>query len=118
MRLLIALGGAAGALGRTGVGLALGDHVAAATLLVNLTGVFALGVLLARPRPERVAAAVGTGFLGAWTTFSALAVTPVLELGVVRAGSYISLTIVGGLWLYRLGRRVGGAPVHTTAVTA
>ena len=40
------------------------------TLVVNLTGAFALGVLLGAAVPHRVALVLGTGFMGGYTTFS------------------------------------------------
>jgi fluoride exporter len=40
------------------------------TLVVNLTGAFALGVLLGAAVPDRVALVLGTGFMGGYTTFS------------------------------------------------
>jgi CrcB protein len=39
-------------------------------LVVNLTGAFALGVLIGAAVPDRVAFLFGTGFLGGYTTFS------------------------------------------------
>lgn len=55
-----------------------------ATLLVNVTGAGALGFVVgrqrARPEPSPVLVLVATGVLGAYTTFSALAVE-VLALG-------------------------------------
>jgi CrcB protein len=40
------------------------------TLVVNLTGAFALGVLLGAAVPHRLALVLGTGFMGGYTTFS------------------------------------------------
>jgi fluoride exporter len=40
------------------------------TLVVNLTGSFALGVLVGASVTHRVAFVLGTGFLGGYTTFS------------------------------------------------
>jgi len=40
------------------------------TLVVNLTGAFALGVLLGAAVPHRAALVLGTGFMGGYTTFS------------------------------------------------
>jgi fluoride exporter len=40
------------------------------TLVVNLTGAFALGVLLGAAIPHRAALVLGTGFMGGYTTFS------------------------------------------------
>ena len=40
------------------------------TLVVNLTGSFALGVLVGASATDRVAFVLGTGFTGGYTTFS------------------------------------------------
>jgi CrcB protein len=40
------------------------------TLVVNLTGSFALGVLVGASATHRIAFLLGTGFLGGYTTFS------------------------------------------------
>ena len=107
---LVALGGAAGSLARHGVERLLGtsDGLPVGTLTVNLLGAFALGVLLewlatrgsdaGRRRAARLL--VGTGFLGGFTTYSALAVE---ADGLVRDGrvalalAYVLTTVVVGL---------------------
>ena len=103
-----ALGGALGALGRWALGRGLpagpGDWPLA-TLLVNLTGCLAIGVLVAvlpagsgaRPwlRPFLV-----TGVLGGWTTWSAFAVDAVqlAEAGAwAVAAGYVVGSVAGGL---------------------
>jgi CrcB protein len=40
------------------------------TLVVNLTGSFALGVIIGAAVPHRLALVLGTGFMGGYTTFS------------------------------------------------
>ncbi|NHI18701.1 CrcB family protein [Phycicoccus endophyticus] len=121
----VALGGAIGSLGRWAVGLAL-PHIPGtvpwATLLVNVTGAFAMGMLVAflvdRPGVHRLARPfIGVGVLGGWTTFSALAVETV-QLGethhVQEALAYVTgtfllgtLAVAGGT---TLGRRVWPGP--------
>jgi len=67
------------------------------TLVVNLTGSFALGVLVGASATDRVAFLLGTGFTGGYTTFS----TWMLEterLG--EAGELVSL--LRNLWLSML----------------
>lgn len=85
---IIAAGGVLGSLGRYAVGLAL-PHTAGgwptATFLVNLTGAFAMGLLVAflvsRDDPHRLLRPfVGVGVLGGWTTYSSFAVD-VVRLG-------------------------------------
>jgi len=73
--LLVGVAGAIGAMARFGINEAVGPRSFPwATLAINVTGSFLLGVALtlAAERgwsPEAVAT-VGTGFLGAYTTFS------------------------------------------------
>ena len=107
---LVALGGAAGSIARHGVERLL-DTTAGlpvGTLAVNLVGAFALGVLLeglatrgsdvGHRRAARLL--VGTGFLGGFTTYSALAVE---ADGLLRDGRvalalvYVLTTVVVGL---------------------
>lgn len=67
--LLVGVGGIAGALARH----AIGERFAngrAGTFFVNVTGSFLLGVFLAAPLGELALASLGTGFCGAFTTFS------------------------------------------------
>lgn len=82
--LVVAVGGAAGTLARHAIGewLDPGHAFPVGTFAVNVTGSFALGALLAmlmargaddvRRRTARLL--LGTGFLGGYTTYSALAV--------------------------------------------
>ncbi len=71
-----------------------------ATLLVNVAGAFLLGVVVTRsPR------LIGTGFCGAFTTFSTMQVE-LLELPVLKAVAYGLGSVVLGLAAVSLGRRV------------
>ena len=106
----VALGGAAGSIARHGVERMLGttDGLPVGSLAVNLVGAFALGVLLeglatrgsdvGHRRAARLL--VGTGFLGGFTTYSALAVE---TDGLLRDGrfalalAYVLTTVVVGL---------------------
>jgi CrcB protein len=69
---LVGLGGTLGALSRYGVDRALSGR--RATLVVNVLGSVALGAVVAASLPTATATAVGTGFCGAFTTFSSFAV--------------------------------------------
>jgi CrcB protein len=84
------------------------------TFLANLVGAFLLGVLLeglarrgddsGRRRVLRLG--LGTGFLGAFTTYSALAVETDLLVRASRPGlalTYALLTVGGGLLLSTAG---------------
>jgi CrcB protein len=69
---LVGLGGVAGAVARHLVGSAIeGDNWD--TLAANLLGSFALGALVAAPVGQEWALLTGTGFCGAFTTFSSFA---------------------------------------------
>ncbi len=104
----VAAGGALGASARYEVGQWLvprGGHLPLATLFVNITGSFALGVvtvlLIERYPPSRYARPfIAVGVIGAYTTMSTLAVdTDVL----VRDGHwttatvYLFVSLIGGL---------------------
>lgn len=70
----VALLGALGSLARFRVGAAVSARYAGdfphGTLAVNLTGAFALGLLVGAGVPHRPLFVLGTGFLGGYTTFS------------------------------------------------
>lgn len=88
------------------------------TLLVNLTGSFAIGLLI--PLTEHVSHRAPLvrplfiiGFLGGWTTYSTLAVDATLLAkhgDIATSLAYLAATVVGGLALvvagHALGRRV------------
>ena len=113
--LMIGLAGAAGALARFGVGVAasrwLGAGFPWGTLAVNLAGCFLLGMvtqlaLLKAGVSEETRLVVGTGFLGAFTTFSTFGVETframeAAEWGV--AATNVGANLVGGLILVWLG---------------
>ena len=117
--LLVALGGAIGSVMRYGVGrLAVsywGESTVMGTLIVNVSGSFSVGLFLTLalekasvPTEYRAMAAVG--FLGGYTTFSALSFEAVrlAESGeVVRAGASVAANIVLGLAAAYLGILAG-----------
>ncbi|WP_347107995.1 CrcB family protein [Paenarthrobacter sp. S56] len=135
---LVALGGVFGALARYGLGLAIPAPGAwpLPTLLINLTGALALGALLeglSRRGPDAgrrrvLRLALGTGFLGAYTTYSTLALDAVhlFMAGATPAAAwYLALSLFGGAaatatgiwlgaWQHRrtahAGNSGGGAP--------
>ena len=81
------------------------------TLLINLTGSFALGLLLTsltERHPDRPSFRLfaATGFLGAYTTFSTFSYETVqlIQHGhVARALSYVAVSVLGGLIAIILG---------------
>ncbi len=113
--LLVAIGGAAGAVLRFGIGRLAGQMLGPGTLwgtlFVNVTGSFALGFFLALSLqrseiPADVRAMVTIGLLGGYTTFSTLSYDTIhlLESGeVVRAGMNIIANLAIGLTAAYLG---------------
>lgn len=117
-RLAVVVGGAVGTGLRAGV-TALGPApeigIPWGTLAANLTGALLLGLLVGavgtvRGPSGRTVAALGTGLLGAFTTFSALSVETLvlLERSVAVGTGYLVVSLTAGLALAGLGRS-GGA---------
>jgi len=86
------------------------------TLIANVLGSFLLGLVVARlwpTAPSWLRAGLGTGLLGSFTTFSALAVSLVamVEAGAtLLAAGYLVLTLAAGLAAAVLGLRLGRVP--------
>lgn len=115
----VALGGIAG----TGLRIALDALIPHtdttfpwSTLLINVVGSFALGLLVARVWPIAPAwlrAGLGAGLLGSFTTFSAFAVSLVT---LTRAGlgwiavAYLVVSVAAGLAAAAIGLRLGRRP--------
>ncbi|MBB2938195.1 CrcB protein [Amycolatopsis bartoniae] len=115
----IALGGALGALARYGVGELL-PHASGgwpwSTLLVNVSGCLAIGVLMALigrfwPRQRLLRPFAGVGVLGGYTTFST-ATLEVVQLvqahRPVLALLYLAVTALGALVAVAVGAAVVG----------
>ncbi|MEL6615570.1 MAG: CrcB family protein [Bacteroidota bacterium] len=113
---LVALGGALGALARWGIGVGmvrwLGPGVPWGTWVANVAGCFLIGValpLLHETHPQRALAVVG--FLGAFTTFSTYTAETLLlwesgetALALVNAAGSVVVGLVAcglGLWVGR-----------------
>ena len=114
--LLVAVGGAVGAMARYGVGLGVARLFGLAfpwgTLAVNILGGLAMGLLAARTGPDQEALrlALGVGVLGGFTTFSAFSLETVrlMEhqpgLAMLYAAASVVLS-VGACWVgLSLGR--------------
>lgn len=113
--LLVALGGAFGAMARYGMNLLFGNvflPFPLATFLVNVTGSFLIGFLLIKfEANETVKLLLVTGFLGAYTTFSAFEyeafqLTQIKQ--TMTAFLYVALSfaigfigVASGIWLAR-----------------
>jgi CrcB protein len=104
---LVGLGGTAGALARHLLGERI-DTRTVDTLAVNVLGSFLLGVVTTAPIGDPLILAAGTGFCGAFTTFSTFAFETVrlYETGSRRrAVGNAALTLASAL----LGVGVGGS---------
>ena len=114
---LIALAGAAGALTRYRIGVAVGVRTFPwATLGINLTGSFLLGVLLKlahdRGWPDTTTLPLGVGFLGAFTTFSTFSVEVHTLLRADKIGdaaAYVGASVIGGVLAAVLGYAAASA---------
>lgn len=104
----VALGGCAGALARYSVAQALPtptDGWPWATFTVNVSGSALLGALLVTvverlPRGHLARPLLGTGLIGAYTTFSTLTVEAILLVrhgAAGRAALYVLVTLAAGL---------------------
>lgn len=102
--LLVALGGALGSLARYWLVEAFPDLVT--TFAINVSGSFALAVLVARrPHGRWSRPFLGTGVLGGFTTFSAFAVQTV-DASLLTAIAYVTATVALGIAAASLGVRV------------
>ena len=112
--LCIAVGGALGALARYGTGRVMSspsDAFPRATFAINLSGAFVLGGFLTIVHLRRIAARYArplfaVGFLGAFTTFSTMAVETVtlVKDGHAALGiSYLAVSVAAGLFTCALG---------------
>ena len=119
----VAIGGLFGAAARYGVStLVTATWVPWPTLAVNVSGSFALGVLAGRLAVERgrhpvLRPLLATGFLGAFTTYSALAVETLtmLQSGRVTAAAlYTAGSICAGLLALWVGLSVAHGRTRRT----
>lgn len=116
--LLIALGGAFGAVLRYATNLAairiFGlEHVITGTVIANATGCLIAGILLAvfnplHNDPTSLSLFFTVGILGSYTTFSSfsLEVWKLLESDLKKLGSYLFLQLVVALGLTGLGFQI------------
>lgn len=118
MYLWIGLCGALGAVSRFALSFWIGAHpFPFSTLLVNLIGCFALAFVNSRlavlPQiPKHVTTAVGTGFIGAFTTFSTFSAQNaelILQKQYLLLGINIGVSLLGGLAAALVGTACGHA---------
>ena len=113
--LLVAVGGVLGVLARFGISRLTLHHESLvwATVGINLSGSFLLGLLAAEPWFSRdVREAIGVGLLGGFTTFSTFSVQVVLEVDagrLDRAVLYIAASVLGGIAAAACGYWLGRA---------
>ena len=114
--LLVALAGAVGALARVLLDAALTRRLAPAwpapVLAINIVGSLLLGLVTGLAVPEPVRLLVGTGFCGAFTTFSTASLDAVLLLEQRRplaSGAYVLGGLVACVLAAGLGLALGGA---------
>lgn len=116
---IIALGGAIGALARHGVGV-LAIRIAGhgfpwGTLTVNIVGSFLMGLLIAwlaarSQLDSQLRLFAATGFLGAFTTFSAFSldvVTLIERKAVWLAGGYALVSVIAAIAALFAGLLIG-----------
>ena len=113
---MVFVGGAGGTAARAGIGLAVPAvaGIPLGTLGVNLLGAFLLGVLLealARRGPDvglrrALRLGLGTGVLGGFTTYSALAVETA-SLSLAAGALYLVTTVLVGALASAAGIAVG-----------
>ena len=96
---------AAGAAG--GPGFFGGTATGAGTLVANVAGSFALGVLLTRASDDRIRLFVGTGALSSFTTYSTF-VADAVALGTPAGAWYVAVSYATGFAAAALGLAVGG----------
>jgi CrcB protein len=112
----VGAGGAVGSLLRYGIALWFGtSRFPWGTLIVNLAGSFALGVLMTYALgrwPTTITAGLAVGLVGGFTTFSTFAwetLTMTQAGGISRAALYIVVSLAGGLVAALLGFATGRA---------
>lgn len=108
--LLISIGGFAGAICRFKLSLLLNrklpDKIPIGTLCVNLLGSFLLGLIIGGGSGENIHFLLGTGFMGAFTTFSTfnLEVVKLLQTQAkAKAITYLLVTYLLGVLLAFVG---------------
>lgn len=99
-------------LARVGIGAALNrPGLPLGTLVVNVVGAFALGVLAGRGASTETLTVLGTGALGSLTTFSTLSHESMQlcrQRRVRRSALYLTVTLVAGVGAAWAGLWLGG----------
>ena len=103
----VAAGGFLGAVARYGVDVAVGGSTGAGTLVVNVLGSFALGLLVSRATTTRTRLFVGTGALSSFTTYSTF-VGDAVALGGPLGAAYVAASYAIGFAAALGGLLIGG----------
>jgi len=103
---LVALGGSIGAFVRLGLS-NIEDGGSIGTLLANVMGCAALGLLTHAPRPDRVGWFAATGFCGGLTTMSTFAVEVVNSDSFIFGLFYAIVSVTLGLAAYVAAKQLG-----------
>jgi len=108
--LFLGIGGALGSVLRYSIGQSLSTHWLSGTVLVNLTGAFLMGILMALLLEGKVSWVwglyLGAGFLGGFTTFSAFsyeAFSLLKQDQFLTAFYYVVGSVIGGILSTYLG---------------
>jgi len=116
----VALGGGLGTLARVGA-LEATEHLPQgemiATLAANTLGALGLAFVIARGLPEFspwLRSGITVGFLGSYTTFSAIALMTVTETMAWGLG-YLGVTLIAGILAVLVGRALGAVARRGTA---
>ncbi|WP_062107251.1 fluoride efflux transporter CrcB [Bacillus niameyensis] len=112
--LFVAIGGFFGAISRFGVNNWIKSrfhaHFPIATLMVNLVGSFLLGLLIGAKLGHTWELLLGTGFMGAFTTFSTFKLDSIQLWNNTQGKSmtlYLSASYTFGILLALIGMRMG-----------
>lgn len=111
--LLVGLGGFAGSISRFTLSKVLNKQeftLPIGTIVINLLGSFLLGSITGAKANEMIVLLFGTGFMGAFTTFSTLKLELIqIHINKLRREFilYIIITYVGGITLAFLGYVIG-----------
>ena len=113
--LVVGIGGVLGVLARFGISRLTLHHESLlwATVGINISGSFLLGLLAAEPWFSRdLREAIGVGLLGGFTTFSTFSVQIVLDVDAGepgRAALYLVASVAGGIAAAAAGFALGRA---------
>jgi CrcB protein len=115
----VAIASGLGGLARYGIStLVHGDDLPWATVAINVSGSFLLGVLVVLPTDwlsQQSRTTIGVGLLGGFTTFSTFSVQAFLDLEAgepARAALYVTASVILGIGAAAAGYFAARALVH------